>query len=305
MQLQIKCLKSNCHQYVRPQNEDTIVRGMAAKRANFILPVMAAVVILLIVIYIVRNKEGSPVSNSVAWVADKLEGFGVTPTIGLKCPVGYKFFNDATGGSFCCGGTVNPYSHTCEAPAPGRLCAFSRGVADPRGSGLPTLPLCGAMADQINDDVQKGFCPMKFPNYAQKGKCCAGSPVADGEDCSAYDLADKTRYCVIGTPKSGEQSCQDMKLAETGTCPSNLEKMVYTLGERESRAYGPAASGLKLPLCFGMEGSCIPDAAVSEVQKRGVFKDKNVATWKYSCGGYDKYFVRKDLTGAPMDARYV
>lgn len=278
---------------------------MAPKKQGLLLPAIIAVAIMLIVIYIVRRAGNSPVQSAFAWLSDKIEGFSATPTTALKCPVGYKFFNDAAGGSFCCGGSVNRYSHTCEAAAPGRLCAFQPNTPDPRGAGLPKLPLCSAMMDQMNDSAQANFCPRDLPNYATKGKCCATSTDADGEDCSPLDLAIKTRYCVVKDPKTGEQLCGNMKIAEMGTCPVGMSRMTYKLGEKEGRAYGAGAIGQAMPVCFSMDASCMPDEAIKEVQKKGIFKDKtNLANWRYACSGYKRRFIDKDMTGQ-MDMNYV
>jgi hypothetical protein len=282
---------------------------MGKKYSNELLMTIVGVGLLIVAVvyFISKRRNGSPIANSVAWVADQIEGFGVVPTTALKCPRGFRFFNDASGESFCCNGKVNPYSHQCEAPAPGKMCAFRPNTPDPRGSNLPKLPLCAAMNDRMNEEQQKGFCPQKLPNYVTSGKCCAGSPSNDGEDCSMFDLADASRYCVIDAnkAKAGEQKCQNLKLAEMGTCPTSFQRIVYTMGDRERSKYGADASGLTIPVCFGMDRVCIPDAAIQEVQKEGIFNDKTpLANWKYSCSGYDRVFVQRDLT-TNMDEKYI
>lgn len=278
---------------------------MAVKRNGILLPAIFAVLILAVIWFIVRNKGNSPVQAATAWIADKIEGFSVTPTTALKCPDGWQFFNDSAGASFCCGGSVNPYSHTCTAMAPGRLCAFQPNTPDPRGVGLPRLPLCGALRDSLNENSASNFCPRALPNYATKGKCCASATDVDGEDCSPLDLAVKTRYCVVKDPKAGEQLCGNMKVGEMGTCPAGMSRMTYTLGEKEAKAYGPAAIGQAMPVCFNMEASCMPDDAIKEVQKKGIFKNKNnLSNWRYACSGYKRRFIDKDMTGQ-MDMNYV
>lgn len=279
------------------------------KRVNMFLPYIFTIIVICVIIIIIRNQNWSPISSTVHWVSESLEGFGVAPTTALQCPANYRFFNDAAGGSFCCRGKVNPFTHTCEAAQGGRtnMCAFRPNVPDPRGPGLPTLPLCNAVADTIRETNQKGFCPSRLPNYVSSGKCCAGPTQLDGEECSATDLADTSRYCVIGARvnKPGEQLCKNMRLVETGNCPSGMQRISYTLGAREKAKYGNNAAGVTMPVCFNMENACMPDEAIQEVQKSGIFNDKNnLPRWKYACSGYNTQFVQRDLTGT-FDNKYI
>lgn len=278
---------------------------MRGKKEQLLVPGITALLLFLILYFILKRNDSSPLSKAIAWFSDKLEGFvSVTPSTAIKCPSGYKFFNDKSGASFCCAGKVNPYTHTCEAPAPGGLCAFQPNVQDPRGVGLPVVPLCSTTSEKMDETAAANFCPSGLPNYASKGKCCASATGVDGEDCSPLDLARKDGYCVINSPKPGEQSCTAMKMLEMGSCPSGTTRASYTLGNKERSRYGPSADGLQIPICFSMEGVCIPDEVIQKVQASGIYKDKNVDNWKYSCSGYKKIFVSKQIPST-MDMTYV
>jgi hypothetical protein len=265
----------------------------------------AAIVVACLIVWRVAHRVFR--RRGFGGAAAATEGFAAAPVqTSLGCPAGYTFFNDSHGASFCCKGKVNPYSHTCEATAPNTMCAFQPKMKDPRGSGLPTLPLCAAIVDQVNRSAAETFCPRALSNYATVGKCCASGTDAEGRDCSPLDLADKQRYCVIGTPAAGERSCANMRLAELGACPTGLQKITYALGEREARRYGPAVIGTEIPVCFGMDATCIPDEAITELQKQGIYRDKtNLRNWAYSSSGYKRLYVDRDLTGDEIDRTYV
>ena len=81
--------------------------------------------------------------------------------------------------------------------------------------------------------------------------------------------------------------------------------MSYTLGDREKAKYGDAAVGVTIPVCFGMDNTCIPNNVITELQQDGVYADKtNLDGWKYSCSGYERVNVRRDVS-AQMDNTYV
>ena len=277
-----------------------------AKKPDFITPALIAVGIFLVVFYILRRNDANPLAKAITWVANAVEGFASGPvTTAVKCPIGFKFYNDATGRSMCCDGEINRYTHTCTPRTKGGICSFEPNVADPRGPGFPTLPLCGAVVERVNTTTANSFCPQNLPNYATKGKCCASSTDMNGEDCSPLDLADKGRFCVIKDVRAGEPNCVNLKMADDASCPRGMNKVSYPLGERERRRYGPAVDGTVIPVCTKLDATCIPDSVVVALQKRGIYKDKkDLATWKYSCSGYDRVVNQRDLTAA-MDNSYV
>jgi hypothetical protein len=256
-----------------------------------LLPVL---LFILLIIIIILQKSQKP----------NKEGFTTTSSY-LKCPVGYKFFNDSYGESFCCGGTVNKYSHVCEVPAPGGLCAFKPNTPDPRGPTYPILPLCTKVIEQTNTTAQQSFCPTSLPRYATDGKCCKTGTTTDGADCTAADLLDKSRYCVINTPKPGEQLCSNIKLGEIGICPADMSRITYNLGDKERNKYGSVVNGVSMPVCFNMTNACIPDAAVTQLKTMNIFNDKPANdSWKYACSGYQRLVVGRESTGT-NDYTYV
>ena len=267
------------------------------------VPILLAFAIILVVIYIVRRADTSPIAKFTQWYSNMVEGFAAPIGDIPKCPSGYRFFNDKRGDSFCCNGKVNPFSHTCEAKGAWDLCAFEAYSKDPRNPELK-LPACTQMATKNRDDSQKSFCPDSLTHYGTIGKCCLTDTDLDGHDCSREDNADPKKYCVINRPRLGEQSCSALKLDAASSCPVGLTKMSYTMGQKEQAKYG-AAAGMTIPVCFGMDQSCIPNNVIAEAQKQGVYTDKtNLDGWKYSCSGYERVNVQRDLT-AQMDTTYV
>lgn len=267
------------------------------------LPIIIAIAVVLLVIYIVSRTELSPIAKTMQWISTQIEGFSDPVLDTPKCPTGGRFFNDSKGESFCCMGEVNPYSHTCLAKGKDTLCAFKPNVPNPSGNG--TLPLCSTFIRNMHVVAQKTNCPDNMPNYASVGKCCSNATDLDGRDCSKSDNEDVTKYCKINGPLStGEQLCSGLRMADKAFCPAGLSKIKYTLGERESAKYGGGANGLSIPVCFGMDQTCIPDNVVSELQKSGIYGDKRKDSWKYACSGWEKIQVHRDLTGS-MDTRYI
>jgi len=254
---------------------------------------------------------------ATAWVFysrnKSIEHFSSVSKYGARCPSDYTFFNDVRGDSFCCAGSVDPYTHKCMSSGYYGLCAMKPNMQDPNKDYVSILPLCSEM---IGSQREKGEynCPGLLPHYAPIGKCCKKDPEADdadAEDCLPEDNADVNRYCIIDTQTSGplqggEQLCSNLKIGDTAKCPEGygFDKFQYTLGEREVRKYGNVANGIKLPVCFGMDRTCIPDAAVEHLKKKGVFTDKNPESWAYACSGWTTLNVIKDMT-KPMDRNYV
>jgi hypothetical protein len=269
---------------------------MKVKTEILQLPVFVAIVIVLLVIYIVSCTE-SPITKASQWLSMQIEGFGMPVLTTPKCPIGYKFFNDEKGESFCCGGEVNPYSHTCLAKGKNMICAFKP---------TKSLPLCSTLIKASHSASQTNFCPARFSNYASIGKCCYNHSDLDGYDCSKEDNADTSKYCKINGPlKAGEQLCSSIRMSEKAACPSGLSKINYTLGPREVAKYGTKANGISIPVCFGIDNTCIPDNVITELQKNGIYDDKkNLPAWKYSCSGWDKINIKRDLTGK-METNYL
>jgi hypothetical protein len=273
------------------------------KKSMIHIPILLAAAILLVVIYIVSRADASPLAKFTQWYSNMIEGFAAPIGDIPKCPTGYRFFNDKRGDSFCCNGTVNPFSHTCEAKGALDLCAFEAEAKDPRNSERK-LPSCAQMISKVHKQSQKSSCPDSLQHYGSIGKCCLTDTDLDGYDCVREDNADKKRYCVISNPGPGEQSCSGLKQEAAASCPAGLTKISYTLGKQEQAKYGPKAA-MTIPVCFGMEQSCIPNNVITDVQQQGVFSDKtNLDGWKYSCSGYERVHVQRDLT-ATMDTTYV
>jgi hypothetical protein len=274
-------------------------------KKGFHWPILLAALVLAVVLYIVLRPDSSSITSATKWLSSHIEGFAVALGDTPKCPTGFKFFNDKRGESFCCGGTVNPYTHTCEATEPAKLCAFKPEMKDPRNPSTE-LPLCSSMIAKNTAAAAKEKCPGKFPNYASIGKCCLTDTDLDGHDCTSRDRDDPTRYCVTGTRplKAGEKRCGALQMEENAFCPGPLRKIPYTLGASEEQKYGSAAKGLTIPVCFGMESSCIPNNVIETVQVQGVYAGKNVNNWKYACSQWEKVHLRRDLTGS-MDSAYL
>lgn len=260
-------------------------------------PALSAVAIVMIVIYIVNRSDNSPITSFSQWISTVTEGFGVPPVLNTpQCPVGYKFFNDSRGESFCCAGEVNRYTHTCLAKGPQQLCALKPGSDDPRSPGQK-LSWCASMIKSDAAAAQKAHCPGVLPYYARVGKCCATGSDLDGFDCLKADNADMKKYCIVNGPlKPGEQRCADIMMNQNAVCPSGLQKVNYTLGDREAMKYGSVANGKVIPACFGMDSACIPDNVVSEMKKSGVYGDVDPAKWLYTCSTWKRKNVDRDMT---------
>jgi hypothetical protein len=174
------------------------------------------------------------------------------------------------------------------------MCAFRPGVPDPRDKSK-TLPLCASVVDSAAATNGANVCPPSLPKYAAsatKQSCCKTGTNLDETDCIASDIDNKT-FCRINAT-GDEPDCATMRSYEQAVCPPSLQKISYTLGDAERSAYTVPA-GLKAPLCFGIQGSCFPDATVVDLRNKGVFtREPNPndpagsKLWKYSCSGYAK-----------------
>jgi hypothetical protein len=172
-----------------------------------------------------------------------------------------------------------------------------------------TLPLCSSLVHETNVQNQ-AQCPRNLSNFASIGKCCLTQADLDGYDCRKVDNADTKRYCKLSGPLApGEQLCGNVSIQEKvqnveGTCPAGMAQITYPLGDREVKKYGSAASGVQVPVCFGMDKTCIPDVVIQDLQSKGVFKDKRMDTWSYSCSGWKSVHVDRNLSKT-MDTQYV
>jgi len=271
-----------------------------------LIPFFFIFAILGIVVMIVLYDGKSMISRFAQMISRNVEGFASPVVDTPQCPPGgYTFFTDRRGESFCCKGRINPYTHVCEANDDSGLCAFRPNTLDPRNRNR-MLPLCSSMIVN-NHSEQQASCPGSLPNYASIGKCCLNDPDLDGFDCVAKDNADFKKYCKLAGPlKPGEQLCSALNMVATATCPKQIPgQSMYTTGAREVAAYGAAAGGVNVPVCFGMDSVCIPDAAISYLQSsNGLYKDKDIPTWAYSCSGWNTTNVSKDTT-VQMDTSYL
>ena len=258
--------------------------------------VVMAVIVVLVVLYIARRDDTSPVAKAATWVHKSTEGFLATPGGGPRCPDGYTFFNDPAGGSFCCkGGATAIQKNVCKSTGVSDLCAFATNAKDPRNAAR-TLPLCSKIIEEANRAAQQTFCSSEFPNYVG-AKCCK-SVNAARTDCTTGE------FCVTGRPRNaGERPCLSSKLADVaGTCPANGTNTTRQLGGPWLSKY-PGLQGLPLPTCeyTGANNAlqfCIPHSVIAEMQRRGTFVGKSVDNWTYAChGGYMRKFILRDLTG--------
>lgn len=239
----------------------------------------------------------------------------------VRCPVGYKFFNSPNGDSLCCKGTINPYTNTCSGTATDDICSLSGSVPDPRDRAV-TLKNCRTLT-QRQADLATNTCPKDLPHlaaYTKDGvdsyKCCANPVLMAGEEgyiCSAEDLKDTTKYCIVdgkGTPginqqdKKAERLCSEGKVLETTVCPKDrlgkdvFQRVDYVLGDREAKEYQVAdLKGLTIPTCYRLTESCIPKEALAYAKKRGAFTEYDADTWKYSCAVWEKQEKNQPVSG--------
>jgi len=270
------------------------------------IPFLFVFAILGIVLVIVLRDDKSMISKFVQMISRNIEGFASPILDSPQCPPGgFNFFTDMRGDSFCCAGRINPYTHRCDAAGEQALCAFRPNMPDPRNRHR-TLPLCSSMVAN-NHTRQQASCPASLPNYASVGKCCLNNPDIDGFDCIVSDNKDKKKYCKLEGPlAAGEQLCSTMNMAASVICPKEIPQIVwYKTGAAEVAAYGAPAGNLMVPTCFGMNEVCIPDIAIDYYKKNnGLYKDKSIPTWAYSCSGWSTTNVKKDMT-VDMDTSYL
>lgn len=226
------------------------------------------------------------------------EGFAVSSDT-PKCPDNYKFFTDARGDSLCCNGSIDAYKHKCN----GGFCAFKRGMKNPALPG-GVVPFCADLIAKSNANAVIQQCPSVYKHYANVGKCCFSGTDLDGKDCDPVDNKEKTYCRVSGTLAAGEQWCSAMRMFENAKCPEGLYKTSYTLGAKEIAKYGEKAKNRNIPICTGIENTCIPGATLDALQSDGIYKGKAKAAWKYSCDNWETVNIRRDTTGT-TDASYL
>jgi hypothetical protein len=220
------------------------------------------------------------------------EGFAEKIVAIPKCPSGARFFNDAKGDSFCCRGQVDAFKHTCSGTGYTDVCAHKSGVRDPRNPAR-TLVECASLIEREHSEDQRKFCPKSLPHYGSIGKCCQSGTDMDNKDCISYDNKDPKRYCKIRGPLGpGEQLCSDVILYETTTCPTGLERIMFTPTGQ------PAGQNARsLPACFSVQRNCVPDNVIAQAKTDSIGSLKDApANWEFSCSQYEKIHVRRDLS---------
>lgn len=275
---------------------------------------IAVCLLVLAACYVVIRQQASPLTVATQWIGDMLEGFQSAPMTSPRCPSGYTFFTDATGESLCCKGTINPFTHTCR-PTPaagdsyGGLCAFRPDVPSPSNPSQ-SLPLCAGVIQAVTQANGAAVCPPSLPVYAsggdQRQSCCKTATNLDGTDCTSTDLTSNNFCRVNPTSTVSGRDCAQMRLFETsGECPAGLQKGLYTIGSTEKKVY-PNASGV-VPACFGMQRSCFPDSVVASLQQQGTFTSQpaDPKQWAFSCSGYQKFFVDKDMSSPQVQMGYL
>lgn len=269
--------------------------------------ILISAVILTVILYIIYQPGVSPLTSGVAAAKVWLEGFngnsgtGTFSTSDNTCPPGFSFFNDATGASFCCKGTVDVFAHKCMSDGAADLCAMMPNVADPRkvfkGQKLPT---CAALKRDMLSAANANFCPSSLPNYVTSNKCCKSPTI--GTDCSVTDLADKANYCVAGgTAIAGEQSCYNLKLMDMGTCPTGMNKFQLNAADvtEWNTRYGASNTvNLRVPACNQLSGGvCMPNNVLEKLRAdKNLFRDKDLDNWKYACSAYKRKYIDGDGT---------
>ena len=166
-----------------------------AKKASF-LPIIIAVGILGIILFLVVHSDKSPVAQFFQWLSQKIEGFASQSTDIPLCPSGYRFFNDEKGDSMCCNGRVDPITHTCQGKRPDSLCAFKPGLSDPRFSKKRQIGICSDIIRRRQGQAELEFCPPSLPHHAEIGKCCANPSDPVTGDCIPGDLQRQEGYCL-------------------------------------------------------------------------------------------------------------
>lgn len=288
-----------------------VSKKLLSSSSKYGITILIGIVILAVLFYIVKQPGAGLFTRGVASVSQWMEGFtssaagGTFSTSDNSCPPGFTFFNDATGTSFCCRGTVDVFSHKCMANGATDLCAMMPNVADPRKAHKgKKLPTCSSLKRKMLSAANANFCPSSLPNYASSNKCCKKATNPAGTDCSPADLADKGNYCVAGgAATAGEQSCYNLKLNDMATCPTGMGKFgipAQSPGTNWAQRYGTSnISDVTIPGCMSiaMGGACIPNNVIEKLRvDKNMFRDKNLETWKFACGPFKRKYIDGDST---------
>jgi hypothetical protein len=206
----------------------------------------------------------------------------------------------------CCkGGTINPYTHTCEGveKVKDNLCAFGLNVPDPRRQFAGTFLGDCSMIGTRTAFYESSACPTSLPYFAKEDeenqKCCKNPTQLYGDtgfSCSDSDMEDTTKYCILkGVPTGDEVMCDEAVVNENAACPTDVtgkqvfQNISYTMGDREVKRYDISSlKGKLIPTCFRMNEVCIPEAAIKYAQKLGAYGEYNADTWEYSCNVWAK-----------------
>ncbi len=262
------------------------------------LPFIVAFVVLCVVILIIRMPE-SPIAKVTQWFSNRVEGFAMPVFTSPRCPPGYKFFTDKTGESYCCKGSVNPYSHACS----GVLCSLRPDATDP--STKKPMPFCGDVMKQLWDTAESQ-CPKTYPNYALNGKCCASGSVQDGAMCSAEDTKDNAFCTLDDYSRTGEKLCSTERLKENVKCPQGMKSIVTPLSASDIQKY-PAARGKSMIRCMDSFSSCFADESIKNLQAAGVFTDQgdSLKLHEASCSKWDTTNVQRNLATNPLPGKFL
>jgi hypothetical protein len=263
------------------------------------MPFVVAFAVLCVVIFIIHVRE-SPIASLTQWFSSRVEGFAMPVFTSPRCPPGYKFFTDKTGESFCCNGTVNPYSHACS----GNMCAMTPGAVDPRTK--KPLPYCRDIMKQMWDAAESQ-CPKSFPNYSLNNKCCATGSIQDGAQCSAENVKDGAFCTLDDNATTGEKLCSVERLKEKVKCPQGLKSVVTPLSATDVQKY-PTARGKSMIRCMDSFSSCFADESIKQLQSTGVFtnQDDSLKLNEASCSKWDRLNVQRNQTAAnPLPGKFL
>jgi len=240
----------------------------------------------------------SPIAKLTQWFSNRVEGFAMPAFTSPRCPPGYTFFTDKTGESFCCKGSVNPYSHACS----GAMCSLRPGVADPITK--KPMPFCGDVMKQLWGSAESQ-CPKAYPNYALNGKCCARGSVSDGAQCGSEDMREGA-FCSLDDGVVGEKHCSTEKLKESVKCPEGLNLVATAMSASDVQKY-PAAKGKSVLRCMDSFSSCFVDSSVKQLQSQGVFtnQEDSLKLHEASCSKFDRTQVKKNLAENPLPGKFL
>lgn len=221
------------------------------------------------------------------------------------CPSGYTNYADVTGNTLCCGSSkIDIYNHTCQAPGTEGICSMSPGIEDTRNiSGdIRHYPVCQKISYQQQQERSGNYCPMKYPSHVNipgapgQYKCCAGSLQAGATDCIGNSFCSGLvgSQNMFNTPKS----CETERLFEKIMCPPGTHMIPDMPGTNER------TKGLRLPVCVGVKGNCIPRRALDELRNLGFFQDINPDKNVMNCDVYSKIYNDRIWTQSQAEMKH-